>query len=560
MISEQNAKVIELIKKSDLRKAQNLNNLMDMCILVYQEDINELPYCLKITNFLKKHIPTLPPAEDTNAVFWRALKFESPHLFDSFCLYMERNREPKKRFYQPRRNVLKYVAQDLQDLEERKVEFYGLSLPPRCGKSTTCIFFLAWIIGRRPNSHSAMGGHSGQLAEGFYREVLNLTTSADYTFREIFPQSVLEHKSAERFQLNYDKPDRFATLSCQGVDGTWTGAIDISQDGYLYVDDMIRDRTESLSPRRLENRYQDYLNVMVDRKQDGARELMVGTRWNVLDVLGRVEQENKDNPLYRFRKISALNDKDESNFIYAYGLGFSTEYYRDLRNKLDKNEWQAKYQQKPFMREGLAFPSDELQYYNGVLPPQESIVKVYAPVDVAWGGGDSLSMPILYLCEDGKSYIHDWVFINADKTQTMPLVASKIIEHGIQKINFEGNNGGDMYADEIEKILAQAGYSCQITSSKAPTTQSKLAKIEQYSADIKRDFVFLNEKNRSPMYQNAMDELNMFTFIGKNEHDDSADSLAQACMMESKKIYASVEPVLIGRGRNRFITERGLMW
>lgn len=139
-------------------------------------------------------------------------------------------------------------------------------------------------------------------------------------------------------------------------------AVDISSDGYLYVDDMVRDRTESLSPIRLGNRYQDYLNVLVDRKNDGSKELMVGTRWNVYDPLGRVETENANNPRYRFRKIPALDENDESNFQYDYGKGFSTEYYRKMRDRLDKNEWMAKYQQRPFIREGLLFPLDELTY------------------------------------------------------------------------------------------------------------------------------------------------------------------------------------------------------
>ena len=141
----------------------------------------------------------------------------------------------------------------------------------------------------------------------------------------------------------------FLNSDLSGIDGTWTGSVDISSDGYLYVDDLVRDRMESLSPTRLENRYQDYLNVLVDRKNDGARELMVGTRWNVLDPLGRIESEKKNNPRYRFRKIAALNANGESNFDYDYGVGFSTKYYIDMKSRLDPNEWEAKYQQKPFM-------------------------------------------------------------------------------------------------------------------------------------------------------------------------------------------------------------------
>ena len=65
--------------------------------------------------------------------------------FDSYCLYLEWNREPQKRFYQPRRKVLMPLVHDLQDLSDGKLDFLGISLPPRVGKSTLCIFFMKWL-------------------------------------------------------------------------------------------------------------------------------------------------------------------------------------------------------------------------------------------------------------------------------------------------------------------------------------------------------------------------------------------------------------------------------
>lgn len=458
-------------------------------------------------------------------LYWKYRLFEAPELFESYLYYMEKNRQPKRRFYEPRKKTLGILVNDLQDLEERKLDFLGISLPARVGKSSLCIFFLSWIMGKRPNSHNAMSGHSGILADGFYGEIQNLILTPEYTFNEIFPNAKLEKKSADKKEINLDKPDRFSTLTCRGIDGTWTGSVDISSDGYLYVDDLVRDRMESLSPTRLENRYQDYLNVLVDRKNDGARELMVGTRWNVLDPLGRIESENKNNPRYRFRKIPALNENNESNFDYDYGVGFSTKYYIDMKARLDANEWEAKYQQRPFMREGLLFPEDELRTYNGVLPEGDS--RVVSACDVAWGGGDALSMPIGREYENGDVYIFDWVFNRGAKEVTLPIVAGKIMGNKITQINFEANNGGHMYRMYIDEKLKAANYKCSCTDTKAPGNMDKMSKIIAYSGDIKRKFIFLDEAHRSKEYQEAMDEVTFFVQLGKNEHDDSVDSLSQ---------------------------------
>lgn len=547
-VSEQTKNLANKIKNHISQCGVNyldLADLLDIAVCAMDKE-DDVPWALKVTDYIKQccqyGIANGIDVLQLDALEWKTLKCEAPHRFESFLLYMEKNRSPKKKFYEPRRRTLKVVVDDLQDLEDGIIEFYGLSLPPRVGKSTVCIFFLAWVAGRHPDLHNAMGGHSGILAKGFYKEFLNLVTSPEYTYNEIFPNVTLESKSADEFTVNLNSSDRFATLTCRGIDGTWTGAIDISAGGYLYVDDLIRDRTESLSPVRLEGRYQDYLNIMVDRKNDGAKELMVGTRWNVMDPLGRNEEAFKDNPKARFRKIPALNENDESNFDYDYGLGFSTEYYKNLRDRLDKNEWMAKYQQRPFVREGLLFPEDELNFYNGVLPDGDCITA--AACDVAWGGGDSLSMPfgkVFGSREDGPVYIPDWIFNKGDKYVTKPLVVAKCLQQKPNMVRMEANNGGDEYAEDIDKMLQSQGFKTNVTWAKASNQMGKLAKIIQYAPDIKRRFYFLQPELQSEEYRKAMEELTMIVQIGKNPHEDSADGLVQLLQLIAGEVYAKCE-------------------
>lgn len=511
-------------------------------------------FCMKQTGGtiwdLEKYAQDHNTPYDLIDKYYELLKLESYYNFESFMYYMERKRNWSKRFYYPRRKTLKVVLNDLEDLENRKIKFYGLSMPSRVGKSTICIFFLAWVAMRRPNSHSAMGGHSGILAKGFYKELMNLFSTEEYAFDELFffwnqeyaNKSLVTDKSADEFTITLGDPDRFATVTCRGIDGTWTGAVDVSKDGYLYVDDLVRDREHSLSPTRMENTYQEYLNKMVDRKNDGARELMVGTLWNVLDPLERLRKSYDGNPEYRFRRIPALDENDESNFDYEIN-GFSTAYYRDMREKLDKAEWEAKFMQRPFVREGLLFPTDELRYFNGILPDGD--FRRIGVVDVAWGGGDSLSMPIGAEYDNGDVYIYDWVFNKGAKEVTLPLVVGRIIGNGIRQTRFEGNTGGELYCQYVDERLQDQKYKCSCTSRKAPNKVEKLSKIIAYSGDIKRKFIFLESKKvtqeqlqkdaelgvvryrRNDEYQAAMDELTMFVSIGENKHDDAADGLTQ---------------------------------
>ena len=493
--------------------------------------------------------------------FYGVLKLESYYNFESFMLYMERKRHWTKRFYFPRRKTLKVVVKDLEDLENGIIKFYGLSMPSRVGKSTICIFFLAWVALRRPNSHSAMGGHSGILAKGFYKELMNLFTTEEYTFAELFaywhPEyanaSIPTDKSADEFTITLGDPDRFATVTCRGIDGTWTGAVDVSKDGYLYVDDLVRDREHSLSPMRMENTYQEYLNKMVDRKNDGARELMVGTLWNVLDPLERMRKQYENDPQYRFRRIPALNENDESNFNYEIN-GFSTAYYRDMREKLDKAEWMAKFMQKPYVREGLLFPDNELRFFNGDFDDEleNKERKVIALCDPAFGGADNLSMPI---CADfgGKQrYIIDWVYKKGTQAVTVPLIVAAIKKHYITELHIEQNAGGKLMTDSIKtEMKKQNVYFCRIIPYYANTKLPKKEKIKGYSDRVKETFIFLISRQylaiddrptyiRTQMYQDAMDEFTMYTSEGKNPHDDASDSITQLAMVIDKKATQTV--------------------
>lgn len=453
----------------------------------------------------------------------RAALFLAPHLFDYYLIYVEWNRPPEKKFYLPRRKVLKPLVDDLQDLADGKLDFLGISLPPRVGKSTLCIFFMTWIMGKRPDVASVMSGHSDKLTDGFYRELLSIITDPEtYLWADVFPGVKMAGTSAKNETIDLNKTKRFPTMTCRSVSGTLTGAVEIGSGGVLYCDDLIEDLEESLNPARLQAKYDAYLNQLKDRKKLGAVELMVGTRWNVFDPLGRVQTQYAGNERYRFRVIPALNMGGESNFDYKYGMGFDTAYYQDMKASIDDATWNAKYQGNPYIREGLLFPADSLNYYNGVLPDGDP-VKV-AVCDVAWGGGDSLSMPFAYQYGEDV-YIHDWIFNQGDKTVTRPVVIGRTKQHMPHRERFEANNGGHEYADVVDSELRGQGIHINVSSRKAPNTQSKIARIIQFAPDIKR-FFFLDEKHRSREYQAAMTELTTFVQTGKNPHDDAADSLA----------------------------------
>lgn len=508
-------------------------------------------------------------------MYWDFVLEETYDRFIPFMEYMERRRPFIKKFYEPRaftkdgKVALLKVAKELQNLEYGLYKFLGVSLPARTGKSTICIFFLCWIANRHPNAHNAMGGHAGTLVKGFYKELLNLMTSEEYTYSEIYDRwhtghVMIRDKSAEDYTITLDEPDRFATLTCRGIDATWTGAIDVSKDGILYVDDLVRDRQHSLSPTRMEETFQEYLNKMVDRMNDGAKQLMVGTLWNVLDPLERLRKLHENDPEYKFLRIPALDDEDESNFDYLVN-GFSAEYYKEMRERLDDAEWQAKYQQRPYVREGLLFPSDSLRYFDGLVYNGD-VRRVFAVIDTAVGGGDNLSMPICFELSDGRRLIPKWIYDKRSTAFTIPRIVDAIIREAITEIRIERTGVGYLFENALrEEMKSRCVTFCKIITVNAPNRMSKEDKINGYSDAIKSNFEFLAPSaktiipaeemgnhvqvyRRDADYQRAMDDMCMYTSAGKNNFDDAPDSMAQLQIMCDQKQNGKIEVVHIEGG------------
>lgn len=534
----------------------------------------------QIEDYTQKH------GQTSELLYWyyQICLLRSFWSFEDFIIYFERKRPQEKRFYMPRQEVLRTLVWDVEDLNYRYIKFLGISLPSRTGKSTISLLSLVWAALREPDLSSAIGAHSGILARSFYEEAHSFITSEEYTFGEIFQfwhntNTVLEDKSAEYLYLNLGKPNRFQTMVFRGIDGTWTGAVDVSH--LLVVDDLVRDREHSLSPTRMENTWQEYLNKMVDRKSGkefpkdklaefqeiynvirklrgqkpvkltpfaGALEMMIGTLWNVYDPLYRMENLYGDNPLFRFRKIPALNAKDETNFPYQY----TTEYLHEMRERLEAPEWMAKWMQAPFVREGLLYQPNELNYFNGECPDGKTI----AVLDPAVGGGDFLSMVIIRIVGK-KNYVIDWLYTNETKGKTIPAIRNKIVFHSASELHFERNGVGRAFEDDVTKELHSVNYyRCRSMPFNAPEggkgsrRMTKEETIIGCSDWVKANLWFISEEaksttySRSQDYIKALNEVFTYTTVGKNKHDDAVDNLAQVARVFERQSNGVVDVIL----------------
>ena len=459
------------------------------------------------------------------------LRYEAEYLFESFLIYMELNRLSKDKFYQPRKKVFaKFgVIKALQELADGKLDMVGISCPPRIGKSTLGLLFNVFMIGKNPDKAIFVSGHSSALMGSFYDGINEFTTSEQYNYTKIFPSSQRVDTDAKQLFLDYGTPSRYKSISFRSIDSTMSGLIEATN--LLYVDDLIAGIEEAQKPERLLNAYSKYEADIKQRRKDGVPTLMIGTRWSLSDPIGVESRDSEDNSRAKFIVIPALDENNESNFVFDYNVGFSTQYYLDRKRMLDMIDpaiFLSVYQQQPIESEGICFNDSQLNKYNGKMN-KEGYVGTSAYCDPAWGGLDSVSFPIgdVYIRDAEKHvFIKDWVFTRSAKDISIPMVVQAIMKNKVQRARIESNNGGTDYSEEVGRQLRVLGYSCEISTEAASTKLSKVEKIKQYAPDIKTYFHFLDSSLRSQQYRIAMMELTSWLITGKSPHDDAPDSLA----------------------------------
>lgn len=447
--------------------------------------------------------------------------------FDDYMSACEFYREPQARFWWPRRKVLEgkhKIATQIQDFIDDPTALYlGFSMPPGTGKSTMIKFLLSYIAGKYPQSANMYVSYADGMVKMIEDSVRSILTDKDeYRHNEIFTGNGEPDMSAEYHTISYRRRGDFPTIGLVSLGGSVTGRTRANK--FMVSDDLVKNAEVARSPERLEKLYADYKSTLTTRMiGDNVKQIQLGTIWSVHDPISRMKAEHEGDPRYRFIAIPVWDENEQSNFEYEHPDRYTTEKIRQIKADLDPVDFSCLFMQKGIEKEGLAFPSDDLLYYNGVLPDGEPDNVVFF-CDVAFGGGDSLSMPICYVYGD-SAYVVDVVFDRGAKDITEPRVVGKILQHKCRMGRFEGNNGGDLYKDDIDKMLKDKGYRCNISSKKAPTNQSKLSRIEQYSPEIKR-FYFLDGKSRNAEYNKFMDEVTCFSYTAKNLHDDAPDSLA----------------------------------
>lgn len=539
--------ILNQIINDDMTVCQNQKDCLDLLLnmnidLPFKDNPDARNMAMKVSRYAHNEAAKQAAVTGSGSfddLYWQYLLMEAQNYqVDSGLLYLEKNRIPKERFYEPRRNVFLQhnIIGSLQDLMDDKLDIFALSVPPGCGKSTLEDFFLSLVGGWFPNDFNLSSAYSSILTRSLYDGVLEIINDpVEYTWHEIFPNIEIQGTNAKETTVNLERNGRFKTWTFRSIDGSLTGATRCNR--FLTADDLVSGIEEALNKNRLDTLWTKVVNDLRSRRLEGCKEFYIATRWSVHDPIGKLQQLYAGNPRARFIAVPALDENGKSNFLFTVN-GFSEKYFNDAKESMDEISYNCLYQQQPVEREGLLLPPDKLKRFffskedvpdecvdEYIIIPDKDADAIWAVCDTKDKGTDFESLPIAYQYGD-KFFFPDVVF---DDTTDYDILDRKtadiLIRHNPHKIRFESNNVGNRVAHNIQKMITGK---CRAEIETKPTSANKETKILVNSDYIAKHFYFLHPSQYKAKsdYGLFMANVTTYTTRAKVPHDDGIDSLA----------------------------------
>jgi predicted phage terminase large subunit-like protein len=417
-------------------------------------------------------------------------------------------------------NVVANTAdQFLADVLLKKSPLLILTAPPQHGKSELISRrFPAFALGRNPDLRIIATSYAADRALDFSGEVQRIMDSERYN--AIFPEARIVGQfakpgSAKRTAGLFEVVDHRGRYLASGIGGGITGA---SAD-ILIIDDPIKDFAEAMSETIRDSVYNWLTSAALTRVQEGGGVIIMATRWNMDDPIGRLLEKQADR--WKVLNFRAIAEVDEPPYrVAGEPLSverFSLESLTKIRDGgvMSSYQWTALYQQRPSPVGGGIFKRNDWCFYKQAPDTFDEMIQSWDcafkdksnsdyVVGQVWGvkGADK------YLLDQVRARLSFGATVNAIRSLTAkwPQTHVKLVE---DKAN--GTAIIDTLKHEIPGIIP------------VQPEGGKEARAHAVSGDVEAHNVYLPEA--APWVHDFIEECAAFP---ASAHDDQVDAMTQA--------------------------------
>ena len=416
-------------------------------------------------------------------------------------------------FYKPNRKFLVDLCNELQSFyEQSDYDVLIINEPPRHGKSRTAGCFVEWILGEHPEEKIMTGSYNETLSTVFSKNVRNTIQEekADKTkvvYTDIFPDRKI--KKGDGSMNLWSLEGGYNNYLATSPTGTATGF----GASILIIDDLIKNAEEAYNESVKEKHWDWFTNTMLSRLEEGGKIIIIMTRWASDDLAGKALEELKELD-FKTKHITMKAMQDDGTMLCDEIL--SKKSYELKTKAMGEDIASANYQQEPIDLKGALY---KLKTYDK-LPKFKYI---YNYTDTADKGEDFLCSIDYGVSFDNEAYLIDVLYTKEDMEITEKAQAKMMVKDKVNKSRIESNNGGGVYARNVERIMNKDFGTNHTVVETFHQSANKQARILSNSSWVNQH-IYVPDTWRNKWPEFARD-VAKYQREGKNKHDDCADCL-----------------------------------
>jgi len=244
------------------------------------------------------------------------------------------------------------ICRYVDDFVSGKTTKLIITIPPQHGKSEiTSRMLPSYLFGKNPDNKILLCSYNAEKSEEFNREIQRYLDKPEYhvLFPEVKLQAAGTNSAYVRNTRRFDITGRRGFLKSVGVGGGITGTpVDIA-----IIDDPVKGREEANSMLTLESIWQWYNSDLLSRLHNGSKQLVIMTRWDSEDLVGRLLNNMADGgaewTIVNLPAIKENDDNPEDPRQIGEALWANRHGLKKLleAKHLDARTFQSLYQQNP---------------------------------------------------------------------------------------------------------------------------------------------------------------------------------------------------------------------
>lgn len=246
-----------------------------------------------------------------------------------------------------------FIADKLDAFKRGEIKNMMILMPPQHGKSELASrLYPPKLLGYNPDVKIGLITYNDTFAKKFNRQIQRYIDNE--TYASIFPETRLQGSGKDpNTNTNYARnANEFEIVGHRG------GMITVGREGQinglpidtLIIDDLYKNREEAISPTVSEKIWGDYNEVFKTRLHNDSQQLIMNTRWDELDVAGRLLKYEPEQwvvikfPAIRENELSEFDPRKEGEALYPSKHSLERLLDAKKRNPITFN---SLYQQDP---------------------------------------------------------------------------------------------------------------------------------------------------------------------------------------------------------------------